>query len=240
MKRSVNDIRLSAPTLFMIVAVVGAGAFAAGRATPSASVDPHAEARAEPPPRDEVEAPLPPGHPKTTGGAPAGPMPAGHPAVDPAEPGGFDPGSSPASTLQWKAPPRWKLVPSASTMRIATYRVPRVPGDPADPELSIIRAGGTVADNADRWVGQFDAPGQKSAKRSVRTVAGLEVTVVDVAGTYSGAMTPDAPAMADWALLGAIVATPDMPHFFKLTGPARSVAAARGEFDAFVASLAPR
>jgi hypothetical protein len=43
-----------------------------------------------------------------------------------------------------------------------------------------------------------------------------------------------------WALLGAVVATPGMPHFFKLTGPAKSVKAARAEFDQLVATFAAR
>jgi hypothetical protein len=31
-----------------------------------------------------------------------------------------------------------------------------------------------------------------------------------------------------------------MPHFFKMTGPAKSVRAARAELDELLASLAPR
>ena len=245
MKSGVNEVRLSVPSLVMIVAVVGAGAFAAGRTMPSDSSQPVATSsptRPEPPmSTEEVSDPMPPGHPATArGGASPAELPAGHPAIDTASPTGNDPGAFPQATLQWKAPARWQLVPNASTMRIATYRIPRAAGDPVDAELSIIRAGGTVEANADRWVGQFDAAGQSSAKRSTRTVGSLQVTIVETRGTYSGGMVKEAAPTSDWALLGAIVATPDMPHFFKLTGPAKSVAAARAEFDAFVGSFAPR
>ena len=226
MKSGVNEVRLSVPSLVMIVAVVGAGAFAAGRTMPSDSSQPVAPSS---PRRADTPASTPPSE-----------LPAGHPAVDTATPTGNDPGAFPQATLQWKAPARWQLAPNASTMRIATYRIPHAAGDTVDAELSIIRAGGTVEANADRWVGQFDAAGQKSAKRSTRAVGRLDVTLVEVTGTYSGGMTKEATPTSDWALLGAIAPTPDMPHFFKLTGPAKTVAAARAEFDAFVGSLAPR
>lgn len=42
------------------------------------------------------------------------------------------------------------------------------------------------------------------------------------------------------ALLGAIVSTPDMPQFFKLTGPAKTVLTARGELEAMIGSLVQR
>jgi hypothetical protein len=241
---TVNEVRLSLPSLAMIVAVVGAAAFAAGRTMPTASSSTTATnapmPRAASTPMEESEEPLPPGHPDTTrAGAPNEERPAGHPPVDPAAPSGND--SVPQADLAWKAPARWQLVPNASTMRIATYRIPRVAGDPADAELSIVKAGGTVDANVERWIGQFGPEGQKTAKRSTRTVGKLDVALVEIKGTYSGGMMmKEATPTSDWALLGAVVSTPDMPHFFKLTGPAKSVAAARAEFDAFVGSLAPR
>jgi hypothetical protein len=143
---------------------------------------------------------------------------------------------APAQTaLQWKAPARWKLVPNASTMRLATYSVPRAQGDAADAELSITQAGGSVDANAERWIGQFDTAGQKTATRTTKKVGVLDVTIVQVQGKFSGGM--GASAAEGWALLRAIVATPGMPHFFKLIGPANSVLAARAEFDTMIGSL---
>jgi hypothetical protein len=125
-------------------------------------------------------------------------------------------------------------------MRLATYRVPRVAGDASDGDLSITQAGGSVEANADRWVGQFDESGQKTAKRSRRRVSDLDVTIVEVTGSYSAGMGKEPASGSVWTLLGAIVATPSMPHFFKLTGPAKTVAAARGEFDEMIAGLRRR
>ncbi len=75
---------------------------------------------------------------------------------------------------------------------------------------------------------------QARAKRETKKIAGLEVTLVEVDGAYSGMGTK---AEGGMALLGAIVATPDLPHFFKITGPKRTVQAARADLDALLASL---
>jgi hypothetical protein len=212
-----------------------------------------------PPTAAENEEPLPPGHPPMNGpgaamppgagaamGAGAGTaMPAGHPGVDQAEaPGaaGAAPGAAAAAagSLEWKAPPRWISVPNTSSMRIATYKIPHAPGDTDDAELSITQAGGSVEANAVRWIGQFDAESQKSAKRTARKVGALDVTIVEAKGTYSAGMGATGGAATDRALLGAIVATPGMPYFFKVTGPSKSVLAARAEFDAMINGLTQR
>lgn len=125
-------------------------------------------------------------------------------------------------------------------MRLATYRIPHAPGDAEDPEVSVMQAGGTVDANAKRWIEQFDAEGQKTAKRSTRKVNGLEVTIVEVDGKYSGGMGAGAREQENWSLVGVIVATPGMPHFFKVTGPTKSVKAARAEVDELIGSLSTR
>lgn len=191
---------------------------------------------------------LPPGHPPIGGG-----LPQGHPAVGSSLPPGHPPtgggaGAAPAMGgamagmtkpepgMSWKTPPRWELIPHASVMRISTYRIPKAAGDHADAELSVTRAGGDIDANAARWIGQFDAAAQKTARKSEKTVSALRVVIVEIEGAYSG-MGPE--AEKDYALLGAIVETPGQSHFFKMTGPAKSVRAARTEFDALVATFAP-
>ena len=249
-----TNIRVSLPTVLVIVAIVGAGAFAAGQSLPQFVSPPLPLATTSmgtPQSEDPSESDDPQGfgRPATIGigggGAfGAGELPPGHPPVDSMDKAGAQMdtlGSSAAEPpLEWKAPARWQLVPNASTMRLATYRVPRAPGDPVDAELSIVQAGGTVEANADRWIGQFDASGQKTAKRGIRKVGPLEITIVEVQGNYSGGMGKDSSPASGWALHGAIVSMPGMPCFFKLTGPAKTVLAASAEFDTLVESLAPR
>jgi hypothetical protein len=240
-----KDVRVSFSTLLIVSAIVGAGAFAAGRSTGGQATsstitmaadprandlhpqDPHEQGLPGAPQDDE---PLPPGHPPFD---PNGAMPGAGPAADTSEP-----------SLEWKVPARWKVVPNPSTMRIATYRVPHAASDSVDAEVSVTQAGGSVEANADRWVGQFDAEGQKHAKRTTKKIAGFDVTIVEVEGTYAGGMAMGSsggapPEAANTALLGAIVGTPGMPYFFKMTGPARSVHDARADLDSLLASMKP-
>ena len=229
-----RDIRLGLPTVIMLLAVVGAGSFAAGRAMPVGAAAPSSVdlsptgAELLPEPEQEPEnAALPPGHPPVD-------------TTDPPSTTTTTPPVASSSSLAWKVPPRWQPAPNTSSMRLATYRVPRAPGDTADADLSITQAGGSAEANAQRWIGQFDEAGQKTAKRTTRKVGSLDVLVVEVQGTFSGGMSRETEAQPAWALLGAIVSTPDLPHFFKLTGPAKTVLAARAEFDRMLTSLTLR
>jgi hypothetical protein len=122
-------------------------------------------------------------------------------------------------------------------MRLATYRVPGPAGASVGAELTVTRAGGTTADNLERWVGQFDSAGPD--RRTERTVRGLHVSVLEVGGTYEGGMTraDSETAHPGWALLGAVVETDGPFYFFKMVGPADAVRAARPAFDALLSSV---
>jgi len=236
-----KDTRVSLSTLFIVSAIVGAGAFAAGRSTGGSSASSSPGAITSDPRADDIPPVSLPRDPNA-GGPSTGDLPKGHPAIDPNAPPATDmgggAGKEPAS-LEWKVPSKWKVVPNPSTMRIATYKVPRSDGDSADAEVSVTQAGGSVQANVDRWIGQFDAAAQKGAKQTKKKIAGLEVTIVEVEGTFSGGMTPGGGEQSGTALLGAIVATPGMPHFFKMTGPAKTVHDARPDLDALLASMKP-
>jgi len=225
-----HALTVTLPTVILVAAIAGAAGFAIGSATTTAP----ATASTSPPPPAPMEA-----HSSTGGLAAEDPMmgdlPVGHPAVTGTSMG--DPSAAESeSTLVWTPPARWQKAPNTSAMRLATYKIPHAPGDAEDPEMSVTQVGGSVDANIDRWIGQFDEAGQKTAKRSRRTVGGLEVSIVQIEGTYSGGMDTSG-ARPNWALLGAIVATPGMPHFFKMTGPSKSVAAARAELDAMLGTL---
>jgi hypothetical protein len=229
-------INRSTATLFAILAV-GAGAAIFATRTPAPS-QPEALATgpSQAPPPIDPNTPLPAGHP------PIGEMPAGHPPTGQL-PAGHPPiGSSSApptpikaeAGVTWTVPAKWQQVPHMSTMRIATYRIAKQDGDVEDPEMSVTRAGGDVAANAQRWVDQFDVASRPNAKRSEKTVNGLKVTIVEGTGGFT---TMSGEVEQDWALLGAIVETEGGSHFFKLTGPKKSVAAAHADFDALIASI---
>jgi hypothetical protein len=144
----------------------------------------------------------------------------------------------PPADLGWDVPSKWKAGASASSMRKATYVVPKSAGDAEDGEMSVTQVGGSVDANIDRWVGQFGGA-KESLKRTEQKVGTLKVTIVELSGKYTGGGMPGAPPTPkdDWALLAAIVEPLDPPYFFKLTGPKKTLKEARPDFDRLVKSL---
>jgi hypothetical protein len=210
--------RFSTSTVVIISAIVGAAAFAAGRSMHdggTSSAGPTAAIASEPPVATTTSTALPPGHPPVEPNAATTTLPSS--------------AASAESSLSWKVPAKWQTVPNASSMRLATYKIG------TDAEMAVSQAGGAIDANVDRWIGQFGPDAKKNSKVTTKKVSGLDVTIVEVEGTFGGGMGGS--AKEGWALLGAIVATPGMPHFFKLTGPAKTVKAARPELDELVASL---
>jgi hypothetical protein len=145
-----------------------------------------------------------------------------------------------AGGVQWTVPARW-TAGNGSSMRVATYGVPAAKGaEPGECAVFYFGAGqgGTVEANVERWGKQFE--GAPSPTPTTTTVAGLRITRAAVSGTY---LAPGGPMMQStgkrpgYRLLGAIAEGPEGNVFFKLTGPAATVAAAGPEFEALVASL---
>jgi len=142
-----------------------------------------------------------------------------------------------APAIRWTDPSGWERIPNPNPMRIATYRIPGARGgDPA--ELTVVRAGGTLEANVQRWLGEFDDMGKET--RTEMTVSGMKVTLVETSGTYLGtSMGPSSMRHAGWALLSAIVETPGPHYFFKMLGPQATVAAARPSLEALLNGITP-
>lgn len=129
-------------------------------------------------------------------------------------------------------------------MRVAEYAVPHVAGDPTDAECTVITfgpsQGGSLDDNVNRWVRQFNPLSGPPTKTTLH-VGGMNVTRVEVAGSYHPMMMPGAPpapsTLPGARLVGAIVEAPSGSWFFKLTGPDSTVRAAAPELDALLRSL---
>jgi len=145
--------------------------------------------------------------------------------------------------LGWDVPKGWEAASTSSPMRLVTYKLPAAAGDPEGPELGVFYfgpgQGGSVEANVARWLQQI-APEKGSKREEARRamVNGIPVTRMAAEGTYASGM-PGGPTTprSGWALVGAIAEGPQGAVFFKLTGPKKSVAAARAGFDALVASL---
>jgi hypothetical protein len=202
---------------FLCLALIAALAAACSK-TPEASPDPQ-------------RAPAPAATVTSTGAT----------APAPAKPGGGP------SEVMWDAPAGWEAAQNPSPMRKATYKIKRADGDPEDAEMSVSQAGGSVEMNIKRWVSQFEQQPGAEPRRVERPVGDLKVTVVEIQGTFSGSGMPGMPAASPkpgWALLGAIVELPGGPGaptwFFKLTGPQKTVSAAKSDFDKLVNSLRPK
>ena len=197
--------------------------------------------------------PEPKPEPKTTAAAPTGAAgPQGGPgaATKPASPHGGPhgahggphagmgkPGAAGASEIGWVKPEAWEKVDHPSSMRKATFKIPKVEGDAEDAEMSVTQVGGGIEANIARWEGQFE--GSPKATTEKKEVADWEVTVVTIEGTFKSGgpmMGGSGEPKENWALLAAIVNT-EPAHFFKMTGPKKTVNAARGDFDSFVASF---
>jgi hypothetical protein len=156
--------------------------------------------------------------------------------------------AAPAGSLAFTAPEAWKPRPAASSMRVAEFVVPRAEGDTEDGEAIIYyfgaRGGGGVEANIDRWIGQMKQPdGSPSKDKAVRdeqTVNDLKVATVDVAGTYVAEMSPGSTEHYNkpgYRLRAAVVETPRGAYYVKITGPAKTMAAAEADFKKLVGSL---
>lgn len=173
--------------------------------------------------------------------APSG-LPAGHPQIPPGgggDMGGMDMGGLPAGSgeaaprdLHWTVPAGWTEQPG-SGMRVATIAIAAGGGRA---ELSVVAlpgpAGGMLA-NINRWRGQLGLPeiGEAQfAKTATKvTCPAGPVTVVEFAG-----------AAGKGSLFGGVLETGGRTWFFKATGPAAVLTAARADLRAFLEGLHAR
>lgn len=135
--------------------------------------------------------------------------------------------------LAWRRPTR--------PMRNAEYVVSGEGGEAVMTVFHFPGMGGAVRDNINRWAAQFaDDSGApvRDPEIEEKTVHGMQVTTVDVRGTFSGGMGGGGP-QANSRMLAAIVTGPAGPIFFKLVGPEAIVADAKTAFDGLIGSVEP-
>ena len=99
-------------------------------------------------------------------------------------------------SLKFTAPKGWETRAPSSAMRVGEFAVPGVNGSA---ELVVYYFGGTggsVDANIQRWVGQMQQPDGRPtsevAKRETKTINGLDISLLDVSGTYVAEMRPGA------------------------------------------------
>lgn len=151
------------------------------------------------------------------------------------------------STLQFDAPEGWRQEEPASSMRLAQWTLP---GGPESGPAEVIvfyfgpGGGGGVEANLDRWMGQFVQPdgGSTRDRASVSELdaGALEVTLLDVRGTYVAAVRPGASERRnepDHRMMAAVVEGESGPWFVRLLGPAATVGRHAADFEAFLKSF---
>lgn len=154
---------------------------------------------------------------------------------------------NPGAPLVFTTPEGWRSTTPSSSMRKAQYVLPAENGDPEDAELVVYQFGeraGPLQANIDRWVGQFEQPdGSPSNERlvvSTRRVRGMEITLVDIRGTYRAESFPGSgervnkPAMR---MLAAVIESDHGPYYCKLVGPERTVDHWEGSFQSFLSDV---
>lgn len=137
--------------------------------------------------------------------------------------------------LLLKAPAEWKAVPPKSQIVQFEFAAPASEAK-ADNQarITVMGAGGSIADNISRWYAQFEQPDGSATKDKSKAekleVAGQTIHLVDIPGTFKDSgggpfFQQRPPVMREnYRMLGAIIETKDMgQHFLKITGPAATV-----------------
>jgi hypothetical protein len=146
--------------------------------------------------------------------------------------------------LKSAVPAGWTAEKPGSTMRHAQYRIAKVDGDSEDAQLVVFffgkGSGGSVDDNLKRWKGEFAPAGDKDTKAESKLdtfkVGAVKVTLLDVSGVFLSKSSPTAAnpkidRKADYRMFAVIFESPNGPYFFKMTGPARTMAQHKQGFD---------
>lgn len=147
-------------------------------------------------------------------------------------------------------PSTWTSVPVKSSMRQAQFQLPTVKnGDGASeaPELVVYyfgpNGGGGVAQNYERWRGQFQPNEGKTAiedKPGKKTVNGLVIDTLECAGRFVAETAPGSGERVNkpnFRMLAAIVPSKQGLVYFKLVGPSDAVNAERAGFEQLLESL---
>lgn len=158
-----------------------------------------------------------------------------------------------AGAISLEAPAGWQRVEPKSGMIETEFTIPATGVDDgganfAPGRMTVMGAGGSVEANIERWYGQFSQPDGSSTKDKAATktlkVAGRDVTLVDVAGTYkdspggpfAGGKTIDRPG---YRMLAAIVQGADGNYFLKFYGPSAVVERHADGFRKMVEGMVP-
>ena len=140
--------------------------------------------------------------------------------------------------LKSKTPDNWKAGKTTSPMQKAVFVLPKADGDPEDASVIIyffgVGGGGSLEANIDRWKKQFNAPAGDNAKVDKSKVGDVDVTTVDVAGTYRFTVRPgdeNVTEKPNFRMVGVYFGSKNGPYYIKFVGPAKTVERHKKDFD---------
>jgi hypothetical protein len=150
--------------------------------------------------------------------------------------------------LKLELPDQWERRRPQTRIVEHEFAAPAAEGDPAEARITVMGAGGGIQANIDRWIEQFVQPDGSPSKEKTevekKEVAGTEVYLVSITGTYKdrpgGGPFTQTPVVLreEYRMLSAIIATPDRgQHFIKMYGPRQTVDAQQEAFAKMVDSL---
>jgi len=128
-----------------------------------------------------------------------------------------------AAGLKWTAPAGWTSQGSAP-FRVVTWKV-------QDAECIVYffgeGQGGSVQANLDRWQGQFSQNGKSAdAKITKRTVHGVAMTTIDLAGTWTatgGQVKEGQGPLPNYRMVATVAEGPKGNLFIRFIGPQKTV-----------------
>jgi hypothetical protein len=151
------------------------------------------------------------------------------------------------------APADWKeeKVPAAlRKFRVKQFKLPKTGEDKRDAELIISFLGEDVdpmvKENIKRWKAVFIPPKGKKiddvAKLDKFKVGKVQVTYLDISGTYKFNKAPFNPdskpeLLPDHRMIGVVFESEKGPYYFRLVGPAKTLAHHKKGFDSFLKSF---
>ncbi|GIX00647.1 MAG: hypothetical protein KatS3mg111_3979 [Pirellulaceae bacterium] len=145
-------------------------------------------------------------------------------------------------TIVMPLPDSWKQVAPRSRIIEYEFMAPAdAKQDDATARITIMRAGGSIRANIERWYSQFTQPDGSSTKERAKVeefkVADMPVHWVEISGTFKESMGggPFAPGRTverpGYKMIGVILETNNQgTYFFKVTGPEKTVDSLSEEF----------
>jgi tRNA A-37 threonylcarbamoyl transferase component Bud32 len=137
----------------------------------------------------------------------------------------------------WQAPLAWQRSSSDERGGVASYLVPRAAGDAEDASLTIKTSSSDTAETRARLRSQFDVCGPQCDVLRSRDVGGASVGIIELSGTFWGTSSTGKPKLGSSMVVAVVPFAAESFYEIRLTGPEKTVTAARPDFDALIGSL---